>query len=165
MITNDQHELLKDIITNTERADKLSVRLDPVSRTMTIEYDDLDDEWFKAMQALMPAPTNSPGLFPLSVDVMSPEDRTLANRGVCPKCRGSLNLLSDGGWLRFFQCMGCKDVWELSEPKKPEYIKADVKDGRPFVVDRRVVETQPDGSRIIRDQVTQNAWKTDGKPI
>lgn len=55
MITNDQHELLKDIITNTERADKLSVRLDPVSRTMTVEYDDMDDEWFKEMQALMPA--------------------------------------------------------------------------------------------------------------
>lgn len=47
MITDAQHELLKDIINNTERPDKITVRLDPVSRTMTVEYDDLDDEWFR----------------------------------------------------------------------------------------------------------------------
>ena len=52
MITDDQHELLKDIINNTERHDKLTVRLDQVSRTMTVEYDDIDDEWFREMLEL-----------------------------------------------------------------------------------------------------------------
>lgn len=54
MITDHQHELLKDIINNTERPDKVSVMLDPVSRTMTIEYDDIDDEWFREMLELTP---------------------------------------------------------------------------------------------------------------
>ena len=54
MITDDQHELLKDIINNTERHDKLTVRLDQVSRTMTVEYDDIDDEWFREMLELTP---------------------------------------------------------------------------------------------------------------
>ena len=49
MITDKQHELLKDIIGNTERPDKINVRLDPVSRTMVIEYEDMDDEWFMEM--------------------------------------------------------------------------------------------------------------------
>ena len=54
MITDAQHELLKDIITNTERPDKITLRLEPVSRTMTVEYDDLDDQWFREMLELMP---------------------------------------------------------------------------------------------------------------
>lgn len=49
MITEDQHELLKDIIDNTERPDKLTVRLDPASRTMVVEYEDMEDEWFREM--------------------------------------------------------------------------------------------------------------------
>lgn len=52
MITDAQHELLKDIINNTERPDKITLRLDPVSRTMAVEYDDLDDEWFREMLSL-----------------------------------------------------------------------------------------------------------------
>ena len=48
---------------------------------------------------------------------------------------------------------------------KPEYISLEVKDGETYVVDRRVVELQPDGTRIIRDPVTQKAWKTDGTPL
>lgn len=54
MITDEQHELLKDIIGNTERPDKLTVRLDHVSRTMIVEYEDMDDEWFKEMMELTP---------------------------------------------------------------------------------------------------------------
>lgn len=52
MITDVQHELLKDIINNTELPDKMSIRLDSVSRTLSIEYEDLDDEWFKEMLEL-----------------------------------------------------------------------------------------------------------------
>ena len=54
MITDAQHELLKDIINSTERPDKITVRLDPVSRTMAVEYGDLDDEWFREMLELTP---------------------------------------------------------------------------------------------------------------
>lgn len=53
MITDSQHELLKDIINNTERPDKMTVRLDPESTTMVIEYDDIDHEWFMEMLELM----------------------------------------------------------------------------------------------------------------
>ena len=52
MITGNQHELLKDIINNTERPDKIAVRLESVSRTMTVEYEDMDEEWFREMLEL-----------------------------------------------------------------------------------------------------------------
>lgn len=54
MITDEQHELLKDIICNTERPEKINLKLDSVSRSIVIEYDDIDDEWFKEMLALTP---------------------------------------------------------------------------------------------------------------
>ena len=54
MITIEQHEMLKDIINNTERQDKLTVRLNQTSRTMTIEYEGVDEEWFMEMLELMP---------------------------------------------------------------------------------------------------------------
>jgi hypothetical protein len=54
MISEEQHELLEDIFCNSERHDKMRVRLDPGSRSLVVEYDDLDDEWFKEMLALTP---------------------------------------------------------------------------------------------------------------
>ena len=53
-ISDKQQELLEDIIENTEAYESITVKLDLPSRTMTIEYYDLDDEWFKEMLALMP---------------------------------------------------------------------------------------------------------------
>lgn len=57
MITTAQHELLKDIINNTERPDKLTISLDTVSRTMVVEYYNMDNEWFKEILELMPSTT------------------------------------------------------------------------------------------------------------
>lgn len=48
---------------------------------------------------------------------------------------------------------------------KNDYISTEEKDGIIFVVDRRVVEVQQNGDRIIRDPVTQKAWRTDGTPL
>lgn len=48
---------------------------------------------------------------------------------------------------------------------KPEYIITEVEDGVTYIVDRRVVETWPDGTRIILDPITRKAWKTDGTPL
>ena len=53
-MTDEQHVLLQDIINNTERIDKMTVFLDPRTRSMTVEYYDLDDEWFKEMADLTP---------------------------------------------------------------------------------------------------------------
>lgn len=50
MITESMRALLLDIIENTERLEKIDVRVDPVSRTVTITYDDLDDEWFNEVR-------------------------------------------------------------------------------------------------------------------
>lgn len=49
MITNDQHELLKDIINNTETPYKLTLSLDHVSKSLTVQYEDLDEEWFREL--------------------------------------------------------------------------------------------------------------------
>jgi len=37
---------LADIFENSERPDKMSISLDKVSRSITVTYEDLDDEWF-----------------------------------------------------------------------------------------------------------------------
>jgi len=46
MITTAQHENLKDIINNTDRPDKISISLDMTTKTMTVIYEDMDEEWF-----------------------------------------------------------------------------------------------------------------------
>ena len=46
MISNEIHEILKDIICNTVRPDKITVCLDVKTNTIVIEYEDLDYEWF-----------------------------------------------------------------------------------------------------------------------
>jgi len=51
-ITHEEHDLLKDIVNNTERPDKLTIALDHETRTMVVTYDNMDDEWFKEMAAL-----------------------------------------------------------------------------------------------------------------
>lgn len=49
MISKQQLDVLADIFSNTERPDKISVRVDPASRKVVIEYDGLDEEWFKEL--------------------------------------------------------------------------------------------------------------------
>lgn len=51
MITEDQREIIIDILTNTESLDKISLELDNVSKTFAIKYEHLDSEWFKELQA------------------------------------------------------------------------------------------------------------------
>lgn len=115
MITDDQHELLKDIITNTERTDKLSVRLDPVSRTMTIEYDDLDDEWFKEMQALVPVAVAQQAWDPHPLDnwgqmflleIASSANPPDTQPGDSPDWCGDVTLSARDGWqvCFFYDC-------------------------------------------------------------
>lgn len=45
------------------------------------------------------------------------------------------------------------------------HVGIEIINGTPHAVDRRVVELQPDGSIILRDPVTSDAWKTDGTPL
>lgn len=45
-VTNDQLEVLAEIFSETDRADKISLHCDPATRTVTIRYEDLDDGWF-----------------------------------------------------------------------------------------------------------------------
>jgi len=54
MMTEEQRELMIEILTDTERLDKISVRLDRATRSVVVEYSDLDDEWFKLMEAVTP---------------------------------------------------------------------------------------------------------------
>jgi hypothetical protein len=50
MITDDQREILADIFENTEALDKITVEIDPVSRSVTIRYEDIDAEWFRELR-------------------------------------------------------------------------------------------------------------------
>lgn len=45
-VTSDQLEVFAEIFSETDRADKISLHCDPVTRTVTIRYEDLDDGWF-----------------------------------------------------------------------------------------------------------------------
>lgn len=45
-VTIDQLEVLAEIFSETDRTDKISLHYDPVTRTVIIRYEDLDDGWF-----------------------------------------------------------------------------------------------------------------------
>lgn len=49
MTTQQQLDILADIFGHTERPDKVTVRLDQVARTLTVVYEDLDEEWFQEL--------------------------------------------------------------------------------------------------------------------
>ena len=50
MITDEQRAVLAEILTYTEALYKIDLSVDPVSRTITVVYDDLDQEWFRELQ-------------------------------------------------------------------------------------------------------------------
>lgn len=54
MITDAQRDLLAEVFSEVDshHNDKITVTLEPVSRTMTVEFHDLDDEWFREMAEL-----------------------------------------------------------------------------------------------------------------
>lgn len=47
MITESMRLQLLDILENTEALDKITVTADHTSRSVTIYYEHLDDEWFR----------------------------------------------------------------------------------------------------------------------
>jgi hypothetical protein len=49
MITPEQLEILADIFSNTDEVSKITLKLDPVSRSIVVSYEDLDDEWFREL--------------------------------------------------------------------------------------------------------------------
>ena len=53
MIKPEQLEVLADIFGNTERPDKITVELNQSTRSLTVHYDDLDEEWFRDMAVAM----------------------------------------------------------------------------------------------------------------
>jgi len=50
-MTEDEREILLDIFENTESPNKIKITLDPISRDVTIVYEDCDDEWFRELQS------------------------------------------------------------------------------------------------------------------
>lgn len=44
--TTDQLATLDDILTTTEAPEKITIALDPTTRSVVVRYEDLDDEWF-----------------------------------------------------------------------------------------------------------------------
>ena len=47
----------------------------------------------------------------LEAAVMTPEQEAMVQRNACPKCRQRLARTSEGGGVRFSQCIGCGDIW------------------------------------------------------
>ena len=48
-VNEDVQEILADIFENSERPDKMKISLDTDTNSITIIYEDLDDEWFKEL--------------------------------------------------------------------------------------------------------------------
>jgi hypothetical protein len=46
MITQEQQELLAEIFTESQRPDKMNLRFDRCSNSVTVTYEDLDEQWF-----------------------------------------------------------------------------------------------------------------------
>jgi hypothetical protein len=49
-MTELEREVLLDIFENTESPEKIKISLDPISRDVTVIYEDCDDEWFRELQ-------------------------------------------------------------------------------------------------------------------
>lgn len=49
-MTKEQRELLLEILGDTEAPWKVEITTDPVSRSLIVRYEDLDDEWFREIQ-------------------------------------------------------------------------------------------------------------------
>lgn len=47
MISEQLRLAILEVFSETERLDKVTVSADPVSSTVTIVYEDIDDEWFR----------------------------------------------------------------------------------------------------------------------
>lgn len=45
-ISHETLDILADIFLNTERPDKITVTTDPVSKSVTIVYEDMDDDFY-----------------------------------------------------------------------------------------------------------------------
>jgi len=65
-MNKEGQEVLADIFTNSERPDKMSITLEPASRTVKVTYEGMDEEWFKelveaiSLGLIAPAPANTP---------------------------------------------------------------------------------------------------------
>lgn len=46
-INKETQEILADIFENSERPDKIYLTVDATSKTITVVYENLDEEWFK----------------------------------------------------------------------------------------------------------------------
>ena len=45
--------------------------------------------------------------------LMEPWEEAMAAKGICPKCSDSLRRNSEGGGVRFSQCLGCGHIFVL----------------------------------------------------
>ena len=66
---------------------------------------------------VMPKPTTQPQAFfsdeVLLRAMLEPWEESMAANGICPKCSDSLSRTSEGGGVRFSQCMGCGNIFVL----------------------------------------------------
>lgn len=46
VISESQREVLLDIFENTERLDKISISTNKDTKTVTVVYEDIDEQWF-----------------------------------------------------------------------------------------------------------------------
>lgn len=52
--TSDQmRDLVVEILSTTEALYKIVIAIDPVSKSMRITYDDLDDDWFSELAGML----------------------------------------------------------------------------------------------------------------
>lgn len=60
MINKAQLEMLAEIFADTERTDKITLRIDHIGCNITVEYEDLDHEWFLELVAAGDCKTTPP---------------------------------------------------------------------------------------------------------
>ena len=48
-VNEDVQEILADIFANSERPDKMKISMNKSTRSITVTYEDLDDEWFNEL--------------------------------------------------------------------------------------------------------------------
>ena len=73
-MTEDEREILLDIFENTESPNKVKITFDPISRDVTIVYEDCDDEWFLELQS-----AQQKGVFQMKQTTDAPSPKSKKN--------------------------------------------------------------------------------------
>ena len=114
-------EVLDDIFGNMERPDKVKIGLDPVTKNITIVYEDADDSWYKEVfDSLFYAGNINDGKVKIYKYKEEKKMKKFNETETCPKC-SSKRFVEIGDKTDCFSRTYVEKSWEESK-ETPEHL-------------------------------------------